>query len=201
MPPPGRVEVVCPECGQPRFVESREDAGARCMRCSMMGNSFAQGRPPGSYTAEQLEVHAAHARDVMLDRFGHVEWWTREKVIAAIQAWANRHGGRPPTSTKWRTTGAGATFLIDGQVGSYPCAVTVAGLFGSWNAAIKAAGFKPRTRGLPGESRTKKQRDAMKRYRNTPEGKRISRDNFRTGPHTRWHVNRGIVNPDCEFCE
>ncbi len=55
--------------------------------------------------------------------------WTCERIVAAIQAWNVIHG-RPPTSTDWRT----ATHLT-------PSAAVVFRRFGSWNAAIVAAGF------------------------------------------------------------
>lgn len=63
---------------------------------------------------------------------GVAKWWTRERVIAAIQEWAREHG-EPPRSLEWRRA-----------TPAFPHDATVKRLFGSWNAAIAAAGFEPR---------------------------------------------------------
>lgn len=58
---------------------------------------------------------------------GKVRLWTREKVIAAIQRFAAEHG-RPPRAVDFKSS---------------PSASTVQGLFGSWTAGLRAAGFEP----------------------------------------------------------
>jgi len=71
--------------------------------------------------------------------------WTRERVIAAIQAWNTTHG-RPPTATEWMRAGPdhpAATAIYGREASAFP----------SWNAAIAAAGFTPRFSGPgPGKS-------------------------------------------------
>jgi hypothetical protein len=66
-----------------------------------------------------------------------VTYWTPERVIAAIQAWAERYG-EPPRYLEW------------GKVGpdrSHPANTTAAGPFGgSFAAAIEAAGLEPHRR-------------------------------------------------------
>jgi hypothetical protein len=64
--------------------------------------------------------------------------WTREKVIAAIQQWAEIHG-RPPSSVDWN-----AALAKEERGSEYPSAGAVygaSGAFDSWAAAIEAAGF------------------------------------------------------------
>ncbi len=56
--------------------------------------------------------------------------WTRENIIEAIHLFNEKHG-RPPVSTEW-TRGAS----------EYPNTGTVSERFGSWAAAIEAAGYQ-----------------------------------------------------------
>lgn len=65
--------------------------------------------------------------------------WTEERVVEAIQAWVREHG-EPPTGAEWKRSGDG-----------HPVTATVVNVFGSWNIAMVAAGFPPRT----GRKRTK----------------------------------------------
>lgn len=63
-------------------------------------------------------------------------YWTKERVIKAIQDWAASHDGKPPTATQWQHAKDG-----------HPAATTVYGSlseFPSWNDAIAQAGFTPR---------------------------------------------------------
>lgn len=64
-------------------------------------------------------------------------YWTRERIIEAIRLHEELNG-RPPA-------------LIDFGGGDYrfPSHRTVTNFFGSWNAAIVAAGFAPRRKGWP----------------------------------------------------
>lgn len=59
-------------------------------------------------------------------------FWTRERIIEAIQRWARTHHGMPPFSTEWNSKGRGS---------GYPPTTTVLARFGSWAAAVEAAGF------------------------------------------------------------
>lgn len=77
----------------------------------------------------------------------HRAKWTRETVIAAIQRFAERYG-RPPQATDFNPHQAlslghdwrAERFRNDGD---YPQVVCVQYVFGTWNAAIEAAGFEP----------------------------------------------------------
>jgi hypothetical protein len=64
--------------------------------------------------------------------------WTRETIIYAFELWHRRHLCSP-TVAEWRLAGE-----------SHPSVTTVRSVFGSWNSAVAAAGFRPRR---PGEAR------------------------------------------------
>jgi Homing endonuclease associated repeat len=64
------------------------------------------------------------------------EAWTGDRIVAAIQAWAQRTG-RPPGAEDWREATASA----------HPSTMRVIRVFGSWSEAIAAAGFVPRRQG------------------------------------------------------
>lgn len=64
--------------------------------------------------------------------------WTREAIVYAIELWHRKHL-RIPTTDEWDAAGP-----------DHPSRVTVIRRFGSWNAAMAAAGFRPRR---PGERR------------------------------------------------
>ncbi|MTD44835.1 hypothetical protein GKE82_11165 [Conexibacter sp. W3-3-2] len=76
----------------------------------------------------------------------------RARTIQAMQAWAARHG-EPPTSTDWSPAAlrrAGREADADAvQREGWPPASSVQRLFGSWNAAVELAGFRPRGPGRP----------------------------------------------------
>ncbi len=78
----------------------------------------------------EAEKRARRARG--LKKKGRPVHWTRERIIAAIQEWAERFG-HPPASGDWRF----------GVAPYWPATSTVQNRFGSWNAAISAAGFTP----------------------------------------------------------
>jgi hypothetical protein len=58
--------------------------------------------------------------------------WDRDRIVAAIRAFADEHG-RPPTSKDWKRVGE-----------DHPEWGSVARHFGSFGAALSAAGFAPR---------------------------------------------------------
>jgi hypothetical protein len=64
--------------------------------------------------------------------------WTSETIAYAFELWHRRHLCSP-TVDEWRRAGP-----------DHPSVTTVRQVFGSWNAAVEAAGFRPRR---PGESR------------------------------------------------
>lgn len=63
--------------------------------------------------------------------------WNRETIVYAIDLWHRRHL-KTPTVTEWEVAGT-----------DHPCRQTVQRVFGSWNAAMRAAGFRPRPPGTP----------------------------------------------------
>ena len=62
--------------------------------------------------------------------------YTDEDLLDALRSFAAEHDGRPPTAPE-----------ADDPETGLPTAATFARRFGSWNAAIAAAGFDPRDRG------------------------------------------------------
>lgn len=77
-------------------------------------------------------------------------FWDREKVIVALQAWAEKYGRAP----------AILDTLRDRNDGTLPTASTVERYFGSWSRGLKEAGFYPIQRGLT--------RHAVERYKPLP---------------------------------
>lgn len=69
--------------------------------------------------------------------------WDRETIVYALELWHRRHL-QTPTKAEWVAAGE-----------NHPSVDTVMRIFGSWNAAIRAAGFRPRKRG---ESRGRRPR-------------------------------------------
>jgi hypothetical protein len=67
--------------------------------------------------------------------------WDKTTICYAIELW-HRRTSRTPALIEWRNAGA-----------DHPSTFTVLRVFGSWNAAIKAAGFRPRNRGSHKSSR------------------------------------------------
>ena len=88
--------------------------------------------------------YGALRRDILIDRIGE-PYWTGERIIAAIQRWAKRTG-KPPTADQWSRplTTLAARRLGMASSKSRPSAALVKKMFGTWNEAMKAAGFPPR---------------------------------------------------------
>jgi ribosomal protein S14 len=63
---------------------------------------------------------------------GSLGYWSAHDIIRSILSWADMYG-EPPANREWRRAGA-----------DHPSASTVFNRFGSWNAGIAAAGFRPR---------------------------------------------------------
>ena len=72
--------------------------------------------------------------------------WTRDSIVAAMQAWHAEHG-EPPTALDWnphdRRWGRGTLAERKRRHLGYPYVSSVLKAFGTWNAAIAAAGFEP----------------------------------------------------------
>jgi hypothetical protein len=69
----------------------------------------------------------------------HRRAWTREEIVAALQAWAEH--GRAPHHDQWQAAGR-----------EHPPASTVSNLFGSWSAALRAADLTPGLHGTWSEA-------------------------------------------------
>ena len=67
--------------------------------------------------------------------------WTRHEILAAIRAWAHETG-RPPSSTDWNAP-RGQESKWRRERARWPGGRLVSARFGSWDAAIVAAGFEP----------------------------------------------------------
>jgi DNA-binding CsgD family transcriptional regulator len=114
-----RYRGICVDCGAPTTWWSRIGPAKRCRICSPV------------YLHETYGI------------------WSRERVIMAVQAWADEHGGIPPTAADWNPNQAikigrpekAEKFYADG---AWPHVHTVMDYFGGWNAAITAAGFESR---------------------------------------------------------
>lgn len=70
-------------------------------------------------------------------------FWTKEKLIEAIQRWARLYG-KPPSASEWNSA---LRPHPDYSSGDWPAWNTVAYYFGSWSAGIEAAGFEPHRMG------------------------------------------------------
>lgn len=108
---------------------------------------------PGKASARCIECHARWWRE-------NFAIWDRERIITAVRAWAAEHNGTPPSATDWNPQQArllgrpekAEKFYADA---AWPFVSTVVDYFGTWNAAITAAGLQPRRPshyGQPGES-------------------------------------------------
>ena len=75
--------------------------------------------------------------------------WPARRIIAAIQDWAAIYG-EPPAVKDWSPTGARylhdekRAHRFESESPRWPWFTLVVNRFGTWNAAIKAAGFEPR---------------------------------------------------------
>jgi Homing endonuclease associated repeat len=62
-----------------------------------------------------------------------------ERILTAINQWADKHGGVPPRATDWARR--------EPQNEGYPYPRELTQVFGSWNEAIRCAGYEPRVYG------------------------------------------------------
>ena len=95
----------------------------------------------------------ARAHKTRRDRYTH------DEIVAAILRWADSHGGEPPCQADWnpallraraRTMATKAVAhlrrIAEYDAGDWPSEQTVRKYFGSWNAALAAAGLHDRLR-------------------------------------------------------
>lgn len=75
--------------------------------------------------------------------------WSRELIVERIRGWARLYG-EPPAGPDWNPTQARyrgdetRARRFEQADGHWPYMTTVVRVFGSWNAAIRQAGFEPR---------------------------------------------------------
>ena len=121
-----RYAGVCCDCGSPTDgSDGAAKAPKRCAPC------YRRWQTTDEYREQMTE-------------------WTRRRVIAAIQDWADLYG-EPPAVPDWnpnraRQTGdeQRAQRFEAGRPGRWPWFTQVVQRFGSWNAGIAMAGFEPR---------------------------------------------------------
>lgn len=90
-----------------------------CSRCG--------GPTTGSGGKSAAPTKCAHCRREV----DHIA--ARERVLAKMREWALSHGGNPPSARDW----------MEKHNSDWPRTSVVQTIFGSWNAAIEAAGFTP----------------------------------------------------------
>jgi hypothetical protein len=78
----------------------------------------------------------------------HKAKWDRAKIVAAIRRWTRRYG-EPPGANDWSTAMARGRPEKLARLHEGDSVPTVQHYFGSWSAAIKAAGLTPRPRSRP----------------------------------------------------
>lgn len=83
----------------------------------------------------------------------------KKMIVSAIEFWADTEGGIPPTCDQWKA--ARATGDARAGVCSVP---TVVRVFGSWNAAVRAAGFEPHTHGWAPRLTNEQRAACVQRY-------------------------------------
>jgi hypothetical protein len=163
--------VACLVCGA-----LKHNLGPHLRVHGLNRQAYRQRFPEAPLVSENF---AEIARDRALDRSSAVPagrnpdrwlilYWTEERIIRAIQAWAKRHGGKPPKYNDWSR----AAIETGGTM--HPSRVTVAERFGSWNAAIAAAGFTPNPKHV-----------SQKPHARCKRGHLLVPENVKVGPHGR----------------
>jgi transposase len=117
-----------------KHMERRRRYGGKCVDCGK-GTDGSRGAAERCLACSQRHRHEARK-------------WTSKRIVEAIREFAERYG-RPPAAADWnppraRATGHHDRALRFEQDGCWPWATTVVDEFGTWNAAIVAAGFASR---------------------------------------------------------
>lgn len=134
-------EDVCSDCNAPVDGSQRKRPVVRCESCDRAWCATEEGGLARSY-------------------------WTRERIIEAIQWWADKYGEAPAT-TDWDPWHArhlfgdekrARRFERDHKAGRIPSFRHTVKRFGTWNNAIAAAGFQPRDPFATAENMARRQR-------------------------------------------
>jgi Homing endonuclease associated repeat len=179
---------VCTKCGEAKPLEGfhrhRSSPDGRTSQCKECVRVAAGGLRQDS--REFRDFMALVSREQWIDRYGE-PYWTEERIIQAIQRWAERHDGEPPAAHEWRRKRQrDLRPMLGNGPGSRPSACTVYRVFGSWNAAIEAAGFRPRRRWR--DRRVRKLRKTCRK------GHPFTAENTYVSPSTGWRQCRACIN-------
>jgi transposase len=127
-----------------------------CVDCGTMTNP--NGKAPGG--GRCISCNAARSREM-----------SRKWVLDSINEWADLHGGVPPTATDWNRAHAiaqGQKWRVERYQATgrlWPSVKLAQDNFGSWRAAIEAAGFEsfaPGYYGRDGEGICADRKDEIK---------------------------------------
>lgn len=130
--------MSCQGCGGPLPAHARKWCSERCRKtqydlvCVECGGR-ADGTSPSRLSDRDKPVCIACAAL-------HYSVWTREAVVVCMQKWADLNGRTPS-----------ATDFTKAQASGYdvPTVNHVRHRFGTWSAAVRAAGLPPRATGRP----------------------------------------------------
>lgn len=109
--------------------ERRRKYDRTCVDCG----GRVDGRSPGKMANPDEPVCITCAGE-------HYAVWTREAIVLCIQEWGDEHGGVPPTANDFHRGRVRDRHTV-------PNVSHVLNRFGTWNDAIRAAGFEPHARG------------------------------------------------------
>jgi hypothetical protein len=123
---PGRRRVWCSD---------------RCRKGQYAGACVDCGAPTNGYDGPGKASERCRA---CRDRYQHEECkWTTATIVAAIRRWAVTYGV-PPSAANWNPTVSRSRGDSRFELGDWPTQATVQAKFGTWNAAMAAAGYDPR---------------------------------------------------------
>jgi hypothetical protein len=143
--PLGDDHIICCICGRELLIFGSHLRYAHSIDVAEYRRRFPDAPTVSSSEREVRRDLFADQRD----RPGEAKYWTKQRIITAIRRWAAQREGRPPTKAQWWRAEGVAPF---DRIPERPSVYTVVSRFGSWSAAIEAAGFEPRGRGAqPGQ--------------------------------------------------
>lgn len=153
----------------------REWCSERCRKAQYAGTCVDCGAPTSGSEGRRAEPRCPPCTAIKngLER----TVWTRETIIAAIRDWATKYG-EPPGAFDWQPWSARNVIhdelrarRFEDAGGRWPSITAVCGVFGSWNAAIEAAGFAARAPhgGGGNVARRRRNRHSERGTNGTPE--------------------------------
>lgn len=92
-------------------------------------------RPALQTVIDHFGSWRAGLRAAGYDHSAYMGWWDQNSIIDALRAWHGEHG-RIPSNREWMWASK-----------THPSMLTVRNHFGTWKAAVVAAGFEPRAVG------------------------------------------------------